>query len=1415
MALALSVGLVALGPGARATTLRPVVIDGAMADWAEVLLDGPQTVADRSLAQGDPDAPAQSQRDLRGVAVTWSDTDLFLLASRTGAGTNSFNAIFYVDVGHDGLLDAADRIVFFRFTGSTFNGYDVFAYDDGGSPDPLLGDGITPPGTQGASLATAGGQGAAEATGIRFELSMPWAHLGVPPGTPLLIHPSLSANQNLPSGVMDNADPLDTHLTGVQLTGGGERATGAGGEAFFPHRVTNRGTASDMFDLSPRAQRGFPVALLTDPDGDGDPSDGVLLAEDVNGDGDFTDLVDTPPSAGADANSNGVPDGGALLPDASLSVVLRVRVPVTQQDGDDEVVLLTATSDYRPSDRAQVTDTVRVARLAVVPGRSALVLAGTTTWLAHSACNGSGADLAVELQASAPLGWTTSFSSDPNGDGDPDDGGPLPDADADGAPELGAVPAGTCTPFVVLVDVPAGVPAGTVEAVDVTATGGALVAAAGDTIEVAATPVVVRPDRSRRSQRGRTLYLAHEVVNASGGPELVDLGITSTLGSTVDVVDDPDGDGLPEDSSVVTQVGPLGPHGAAASLLARIRVPATAAHGDVDSVTTEALAAGAGGSDQAVDRIDVVGLLTYSDPFFAHPSAEFFGQCATIHALAFQDAGTFVFEWVDPAGNVVRTSAELSPYSDGSLDDFLPLGATPLQGTWTVRLLRRVGSVFEPVGPEGTATFEVLDLVGGGARISFLDTGADIYELTGDDFVAFAEVDNPTTADIHDSLLEYVVFVDADGDGAPTAGEDVLLADGSFGAWAPGTITGGRAGVDVFAGERFADRLDVASATFSRTGPWWVQLRWTASCGFLLATEAAPFTVGCQPPPTFAGLVDAADVDPCAADGIRLIWDAATSWGVGTSGTYAVYRSTDAGFVPGPDTLLVAGLTATTHVDLTAALDVPYHYIVWAESDVTCSSGPNNDGLVDGNLVRANAADLDAGVIPVADFVNEAPACWSATDGAIDFMDVSLGPPTWWSWDFDGDGVEDSDQPAASFVYPAPGRYDVTLTVGNPCGSDTVVRSVEVTEVPLASVAVDRLETCVGSAVDFDGSLSAAAPPATIAFFAWDFDGDTVVDSTEADPPPRAFGAEGPTEVSLVVTDDLGCSDEARVTITVHPELQVALVGETVDPCTGDASVTAVPTGGLPPYEVAWDFMTDDGAGTGSARLPFDSSTVVTATVTDAAGCVVQAASRALEVPPELVASTEASVQYQYPDDFLATLTGTASGGTPDLSFAWDIDDDGTIDGTGGALAFDMGANESRVVRLTVTDANGCVASVLQQVESGGCPVTDPLRRLMVTRGPGGFSLELTWEPSEHACHGRYQVMEAETPRPAVGAGTFPDDPAWTVIQPEDVDGSDLNEAFSLAGIRLGRAAFFLVRDGGTDGTFAPTYHHGNDQVSP
>ena len=1485
VAAALAVATLAAVAPAGAKTLRTITIDGAITDWAEVLLDRDQKVADRSAAQGDPDVPPQAQRDLRGVAFTWDATNLYLYFSRTGAGTNSFSGVFYFDVNHDGLMSANDRVAVWRFSGSSFGGFEYDRYVDGGTPDPLGGDGVSMPGSLGTTVTTSGGNAAVDPNGIALEASVTWAALGLAPGTPIFIQPALAASLNLPGGIQDNADRLDTFLVGVLMTPGGTQGSAPGRTVDFAHAVTNDGTATDVIDLFFRTRLGFAVEVHSDPNGDGNPADGSLLGRDANGDGDMTDTGDVPPAPAVDANRNGFVDGGSLAAGAVRNFVLRVGVPPRQALGAEEIVTLFAASGYKPSVRVQTEDRVRVGLITLAPDESLLSAPNTTTSLGHDLCNDSGATRTVNLEFVSLLGWTGTFWSDPNGDGSISDGSPIGDGDSDGRPDV-VLADGACVPFVLVMNVPAGAPIGIRDDIDVSATDGVDVGSAFDTVRVVPGTVEVQPDRAGRGQPGRTIFTVHEVINAGSAADTYALDVTSTLGSAVVALDDRNDDGDPDGSSIVTTTGPVAPDGGRFPEITRIRIPPAATHGQVDTVRTRASSGSSSAQDTATDTVTVYAMLTYSDPLFARPATDFYGQCSTVYVLAFRSTGgPYRFVWLDPSGAVRRTSPDISAYSDGSLDDYYDGGSSPLLGVWTVRLQERQGgSNYVDVGPSGTVTFEMRDLVSGGARVALNDTGADLYQIAGDALVAYADLVNPTSVDVMGSRIEHVAYFDADGNGAPTAGEDYVRLDGTVAAWSAGLVTSVTSGLDVYAGETIGDRFVTQPVAYSRTGRWTLRTTWVASCGFLISSRNVSFSIGCSPPPDFGGLVNAVDLDPCAITGVQLTWDAVVSWGLGGTGTYAVYRSTDLGFTPDASNLLVAGLTGTTYLDVGGVPGTQYSYVVRAENSGNCSDGPNNFGLQDSNFIHVEAADDDFGVIPVAEFGFSGPACVQAGGATVQFTDASAGPPLSWEWDFDGDGLADSGSRNPQYTFPSSGNWTVTLTVESPCGISTIQHVVPVGDPPVAAATSSRPATCTDEPVDFDGSGSFAVAPYILVGWAWDFDGNGTTDSTAADPPPVTYLAPGAYTATLTVTDSLGCTSAATVDVEVHSELSVSVAATpVVQQCTGDASVTATPTGGLPPYSFSWDVLTDDGTGTGTGRFPFGTTRTAVVTVTDAAGCVATSTTAAITVNPEIALSLapividactgdvtlvatpsggdgayslsfsnlgptgsarmapgsysevvtltdgegctatqtvdyevpvglagdfSSVVTYVGPGQFQADLTSSLTTGVAPVTLSWDVGADGTVDGTGATIGFAMAAQQVVPVELTFRDANGCVLVVRHDVVSAGCPSDEPIRMVMVRKE--GAGIRVSWDPSGHACHDRYDVLVASTARPATPPGSWPDDPAFTSVRLEDADGSAQDEQLTLTDARPGTNLYLLVRDGGTDGSWGPVESYGS-----
>jgi hypothetical protein len=152
---------------------------------------------------------------------------------------------------------------------------------------------------------------------------------------------------------------------------------------------------------------------------------------------------------------------------------------------------------------------------------------------------------------------------------------------------------------------------------------------------------------------------------------------------------------------------------------------------------------------------------------------------------------------------------------------------------------------------------------------------------------------------------------------------------------------------------------------------------------------------GCGGAPTFAGVVSAADLDPCQDSGVLVSWAAAPAWGTGSSGTYSVYRDTAPGFTPSAVNLVASGVAGPSWTDATAPTDIELYYVVRAENDETCSTGPNNGGMTDGNLVYAstvNAAGQGSAPGPVGNTLLVDPAggfdvrlSWSAVIDATGY----------------------------------------------------------------------------------------------------------------------------------------------------------------------------------------------------------------------------------------------------------------------------------------------------------------------------------------------------------------------------------------------------------------------------------------------
>jgi PKD repeat protein len=209
------------------------------------------------------------------------------------------------------------------------------------------------------------------------------------------------------------------------------------------------------------------------------------------------------------------------------------------------------------------------------------------------------------------------------------------------------------------------------------------------------------------------------------------------------------------------------------------------------------------------------------------------------------------------------------------------------------------------------------------------------------------------------------------------------------------------------------------------------------------------------------------------------------------------------------------GITDSTEQDPVCVYLLPDHYTV--SLTLTTAGGSTTTSLRDFILADTRA--------PVAGFTT------NATTGllplAVRFTDASSGRNiTDRAWDFNNDGITDSTEQDPVCVYNLPGNYTVSLRLANEYGSNTTVSRDLVTVsdgAPVARFAVNRNSGPSPLVVRFRDISTGPG----ITGWAWDFDGDGIVDSTDKEG-ENTYGQPGNYTVGLSVTSDRGSDTTVR-----------------------------------------------------------------------------------------------------------------------------------------------------------------------------------------------------------------------------------------------------------------------------------------------
>ncbi|MCP4121547.1 MAG: T9SS type A sorting domain-containing protein, partial [Bacteroidetes bacterium] len=241
------------------------------------------------------------------------------------------------------------------------------------------------------------------------------------------------------------------------------------------------------------------------------------------------------------------------------------------------------------------------------------------------------------------------------------------------------------------------------------------------------------------------------------------------------------------------------------------------------------------------------------------------------------------------------------------------------------------------------------------------------------------------------------------------------------------------------------------------------------------------------------------------------------------------------------------------------------------------------------------------------------------------------------------------------------GEYWLMIMDANYC---TLVKSFEITESEGLTIEINSTnvlcgETNTGVAT---ANVIGGTPPYT---YAWNTGAST---QTISDLPPGTY--------TVVVSDANGCGDFEMVTITEVGDVAIQINADQIS-CfgTNDGVVSALVSGGTPPYDYLWN------TGAVSSTLTNLESGAYSVTVTDVNNCSSSAMATLLQPASVNISLSGTSVScYGYSD---GSASVSVSGGTPPYNYLWS---------SGQTTPLITGLTAG-VYEIIITDNSGCISS--------------------------------------------------------------------------------------------------------------------------
>ncbi len=400
------------------------------------------------------------------------------------------------------------------------------------------------------------------------------------------------------------------------------------------------------------------------------------------------------------------------------------------------------------------------------------------------------------------------------------------------------------------------------------------------------------------------------------------------------------------------------------------------------------------------------------------------------------------------------------------------------------------------------------------------------------------------------------------------------------------------------------------------------------------------------------------------AFGTLLIIDCTPSAGCSLAATTVVTNVLCFGASTGAVNLTVTGATAPTF-----AWTGPNGFTATTEDISGLIAGVYNVTITDGSCTATASATVTQPASAVtASAVATNVNCFGQSTGSVNLTVSGGTSPYTYLWS-NSATTEDISGLAA-------GTYSVTVTDANGC---TATASATVTQ-PVSAVsatAVATYATCGNANGSIDLTVSGGTSPYT---YLWSNS------ATTEDINGLIAGT-----YSVTVTDANGCTASASATVNNAGAPTVVVTNTTNVLCFGQAtgSINITVSGGAAPYTYLWsnNATTEDISGLAAGTY--------SVTVTDANGCTATASATVTQ-PASAVTASAVATNINCFGQSTGSVNLTVSGGTSPYTYLW----------SNSATTEDISGLAAGTYSVTVTDANGCIATASATVTQPASAVT-------------------------------------------------------------------------------------------------------------